>query len=89
MTSLASLTGGGGGGDPLSEMLGGLSLAQISSSHSSGPISLAQTGSKARFDPNPKDGKDADGFDEEILISDDNATTNGMKDALNYDPLSS
>lgn len=34
-------------------------------------------------------GKDGDGFDDEILISEDGASENGMKEALNYDPLSS
>ena len=109
-SSLASLTGGGGGaglslpdasgggaGGGLQDLLGGLSFAQISSDHAlaANPVQglmLAQTGSLSQTPPAPNpqtQGKDEDGFDDEIFILDGNANDNGMKDALQYDPLSS
>ena len=106
-SSLASLTGGGGGaglslldasgGGGLGDLLGGLSFAQISSDHAlaANPVQglmLAQTGSLSQIPPAPNpqtQGKDEDGFDDEVFILDGNANDNGMKDALQYDPLSS
>ena len=86
--------GGGGGGADISELLGGLGMAWDQVSNAGQGLMLAQTGSFSQNDNLPKNlrnnsGKDGDGFDDEILISEDGTSENGMKDALNYDPLSS
>lgn len=57
-------------------MLSSLGLVQLS------------TGNQVKFDSNPNDGKDKDGFDDEIFIQDDTNQTPGLDDAVIIDPLS-
>ena len=64
------------GGDDMASLLSGLGLVQLSS------------GNQVKFDPNSKNGKDKDGFDDEIFIQDDSNSTPGLDEAVIIDPLS-
>lgn len=96
---LSGLTGGGasqsadtgssGGG--LQDLLGSMSFAQITDNNAAATnplqgLVLAQKGAFGQQEvPNAKED---DGFDDQILISEDNVKDKGFKDALTYDPLS-
>jgi len=41
-----------------------------------------------KFDMNPQDGKDTDGFEDTIFIQDDTNSEKGFNDAVLVDPLS-
>ena len=62
--------------DDMASVLSSLGLVQLG------------TGNQVKFDPNSKNGKDKDGFDDEIFIQDDSNSTPGLDDAVIIDPLS-
>lgn len=53
-------------------------------------LGFLQMSSNMKFDKNPNDGKDSDGFDEEVLIMDDSPEDkSGIRQATLEDPLKS